>query len=107
MMHVNPIRALLSGVAFLSLSACSVGPDYEKPTAPIPAAYKEQAGWKPGEPRDEIDRGAWWSIYNDPALDDLEKRIDISNQTIKSSEAAYFQARAAVDHRRRIGHTVA
>ena len=62
--------------------------------------FKEIAGWKPASPQDEIDRGAWWSVYKDPVLDDLEKQIDISNQTLKQSEAAYRQARAIVDQAR-------
>ena len=81
-------------------SACSVGPDYKKPDAPTATQFKEQAGWKASDPQDEIDRGAWWSIYKDPTLDDLEKQIDISNQTLKQSEAAYRQARAVVDQAR-------
>src|ERR1700746_1234069 len=73
------------------LSACTVGPDYRRPSAPVPAQYKE-AGWKVGEPLDALDRGAWWSIYKDPLLDDLEKQIDISNQNLKAAEAAFQQA---------------
>jgi NodT family efflux transporter outer membrane factor (OMF) lipoprotein len=92
--------ALLAGAGLLAISACSVGPDYDKPSAPIQAAFKEQAGWKPGEPSDAIDRGPWWGIYKDDTLDGLEKKIDISNQTLKQSEAAYRQARAVVDQAR-------
>jgi len=72
-------------------SGCTVGPDYRRPDAPVPALYKE-AGWKVGEPLDALDRGAWWSVYKDPLLDDLEKRIDISNQNLKAAEAAFQQA---------------
>ena len=57
----------------------------------MPAQYKE-AGWKVGEPLDAIDRGAWWSVYKDPLLDDLEKQIDISNQNLKAAAAAFEQA---------------
>src|SRR5260370_12842690 len=86
-------RASLPGIgaAFIILSACTVGPDYERPSAPVPAQYKE-AGWKVGEPLDAIDRGAWWSVYKDPLLDDLEKQIDISNQNLKAAAAAFEQA---------------
>jgi len=73
------------------VSACTVGPDYRRPDAPVPAQYKE-AGWKVGEPSDAIDRGAWWSVYEDPVLDDLEKQIDISNQNLKAAEAAFREA---------------
>ncbi|HEX5319401.1 MAG TPA: efflux transporter outer membrane subunit [Stellaceae bacterium] len=85
-------------VAALALAAgCESGPDYQRPSAPVPPAYKEAAaasGWKVGEPADAIDRGAWWSIYADPVLDGLEKQIDISNQTLKADEAAFRQAEA-------------
>jgi NodT family efflux transporter outer membrane factor (OMF) lipoprotein len=80
-----------AGAGLLCLSACTVGPDYERPSAPVPAQYKE-AGWKVGEPLDGIDRGAWWSVYKDPLLDDLEKQIDISNQNLKAAAAAFQQA---------------
>ena len=84
--------ALRSVIAIVGVaSACTVGPDYQRPDAPVPAQYKE-AGWKVGEPLDAIDRGAWWSIYKDPLLDDLQKQIDISNQNLKAAEAAFQQA---------------
>jgi NodT family efflux transporter outer membrane factor (OMF) lipoprotein len=86
-------RASFPGIVagFIVLSACTVGPDYVRPDAPVPAQYKE-AGWKVGEPLDAIDRGAWWSIYKDPVLDDLERQIDISNQNLKAAAAAFEQA---------------
>ena len=45
-------------------------------------------------------RSDWWSVYNDPVLDELEKQIDISNQTLKASEAAWREARALVSQAR-------
>jgi NodT family efflux transporter outer membrane factor (OMF) lipoprotein len=93
----RPAKKLLLTVLLTSAAGCSVGPDYEKPTAPTPAKFKEQEGWKPSTPKDEIDRGHWWSVYKDPVLDALEKRVEIDNQNLKASEAAYRQARAAVD----------
>lgn len=92
-----------NGVAIgliLAVGGCAVGPDYERPPAPTPAVFKEQAGWKPSEPQDTLSRGPWWSIYNDPILSALETRIDISNQTLKASESAYRQSRAIVDQAR-------
>ena len=41
--------------AAAALSACTVGPDYQRPIAPVPAKYKEarpQPGWKLGQPSD-------------------------------------------------------
>ena len=83
-----------------SLAACEVGPDYKRPDAVAPPAYKESQGWKIGEPQQAGSDKAWWSIYNDAPLDELEKQIDISNQNLKSSEAAYRQAVALVGEAR-------
>jgi NodT family efflux transporter outer membrane factor (OMF) lipoprotein len=88
---------LLAGTA-LALSGCMVGPDYHRPDAVISATFKESppAGWKLSSPGDAMDKGAWWSVYNDPVLDRLEREIDISNQTVKQAEAAYREAGSIV-----------
>src|SRR5271165_983532 len=89
-------RGLGGTLLVLLLPGCMVGPDYQRPDAPVPVAYKELAGWKQATPRDDIDRGAWWSIYNDPELDQLERQVAVSNQNVKSFEAAYRAATALV-----------
>ncbi len=94
------LRWIAPALALASLAGCEVGPDYERPTAPTPAVYKEIDGWKPSQPREAASGTAWWTIYDDPLLDDLEKQIDISNQTLKASEAAYRQASALVQEAR-------
>jgi NodT family efflux transporter outer membrane factor (OMF) lipoprotein len=94
-----PIKlALLAGI--VTLAACEVGPDYAPPAVDAPPAYKEAGDWQKAQPNDAIDRGAWWSIYNDPVLDNLEKQIDISNQNLKAAEAAWREARAVVEESR-------
>ncbi len=88
---MRPGRLAALGAALLC-AACTVGPDYQRPSAPVAAAYKEQKGWKPAAPSDAIPRGAWWAIYNDPLLDSLERQVNVSNQTVKEYEAAYRSA---------------
>jgi NodT family efflux transporter outer membrane factor (OMF) lipoprotein len=78
------------------LSACTVGPNYERPTAPVATHFKEAEGWTPADPQESIDKGAWWSMFNDPVLDGLERRIAVSNQTLKEYEAIYRQAHQIV-----------
>ena len=95
-MRHRPTDILLIVILPLFAGACTVGPDYRRPEAIVPVRYKEDAGWKPAQPADGIDRGAWWSIYADSTLDSLERQIDISNQNLKASEAAYRQALAVV-----------
>ena len=82
------------------LSACEVGPDYQRPSAVTPAAYKEAEGWTPAKPQDSADRGPWWSVYNDPVLDGLVRQVEVSNETLKTFEAQYREARAVVDQAR-------
>jgi NodT family efflux transporter outer membrane factor (OMF) lipoprotein len=87
-------------LALTTLAACAVGPDYQRPSATVPTKYKEAEGWKPAEPKDAASGEAWWSVYSDPTLDGLERQVAISNQTLKSSEAAYRTAQAIVGEAR-------
>jgi NodT family efflux transporter outer membrane factor (OMF) lipoprotein len=78
------------------LAACAVGPNYHRPKFDAAPNYKEASDWKPSEPNDVLSRGPWWEIFKDDALNQLEVRIDISNETVKAAAAAYDQARALV-----------
>ncbi|WOJ89219.1 efflux transporter outer membrane subunit [Methylocapsa polymorpha] len=86
----------LALILSLAAASCTVGPNYDRPSAPEPAKYKEMKGWKPAAPADALDRGAWWAVFRDAKLDSLERQIEISNQTVIGAEAAYRQARAIV-----------
>ncbi|MGH9702895.1 MAG: efflux transporter outer membrane subunit, partial [Candidatus Acidiferrales bacterium] len=78
------------------MSGCTVGPKYAKPTAEVPAAYKESGQWKDAQPSDAIAKGKWWEIYQDAQLNSLEEQIRVSNQNLKAAQAQFEQARAAV-----------
>ncbi len=41
-------------------------------------------------------RGKWWEIFNDPQLNSLEERVDVSNQNLKIAEAQFRQARDTI-----------
>ncbi len=84
---------LLLVASLAALSACAVGPDYRTPVTPVQATFKEAAGWTPSQPMDGLDRGQWWSVYRDKVLDDLERRVSVSNQTLAAQVQAYKQAR--------------
>lgn len=89
------------GVIFLGmgLCACKLGPNYTPPQANVPAQYKEARlppGWKPANPRDDVDRGAWWCIFNDPELNSLETQLNIGNQNVAAAQSQYLQSMALV-----------
>jgi NodT family efflux transporter outer membrane factor (OMF) lipoprotein len=98
------ITALLT---LLLISAeCAVGPNYRRPSAVAPPAFKEQppvnfkeaeaAGWKQSQPGDAYSKGRWWELYNDAALNALEEQVNVSNQNVLQAEAQYREAKAAV-----------
>jgi len=84
------------------LNGCTVGPDYHRPSIPVPAVYKEadMKHWTKAVPADLFHRGKWWEVFHQPKLNELEDKLIISNQTIITAEAQYRQARALVDEAR-------
>jgi NodT family efflux transporter outer membrane factor (OMF) lipoprotein len=88
--------SLPSFVSAFLLAACTVGPDYVRPDAPVPPAYKELKGWKKAVPADEIDRGDWWTVFNDSKLNSYESQVEINNQNVAAAEAAYRQTLAVI-----------
>lgn len=84
-------------VLALALAGCAVGPVYERPAVETPQAFKEGRGeWVRAAPADVLERGPWWALFDDPVLDGLAARVDVSNQNVAAAVAAYAQARALV-----------
>src|SRR5579863_3426781 len=90
-------RTITFGLCALFVSGCTVGPNYVRPSAEAPAAYKETPqNFKEAQPSDQIAKGQWWQVYNDPQLNDLENQVAVSNQTLKAEQAQFAAARAAI-----------
>lgn len=91
------VATMAAGILLVS-SGCMVGPNYRRPPAPVPTAFKEKPpdGWREAQPNDAALKGHWWEIYNDPKLNALEEQVSISNQNVLAAEAQYRAARAAV-----------
>jgi NodT family efflux transporter outer membrane factor (OMF) lipoprotein len=84
----------------LLLAGCTVGPNYKRPPAEVPPAYKEAGNWKVAQPNVQNLGGNWWEIFQDQQLNALEQQVNISNQNLKAAEAVYTQARALVRYNR-------
>lgn len=100
---------MISGVSLMV--GCTPGPAYVRPSIDVPGQFKEAAptpvtraapGWVPAQPGDDGDRGAWWTLFRDDVLDQLQARVDAGNQTIaksianlRAAQAEEGQARAA------------
>ena len=100
----NPRRVLwicgLLALAVMQLTGCAVGPKYHPPVVQAPPAYKEVGDWKPAQPNDQNLGGEWWTIFQDPQLNELEQQINVGNQNLKAAEAQFQQARAVLRYYR-------
>lgn len=98
--HPAAARLAIATVTIV-LAGCSVGPDYRRPLALLPAQYKELSpapGWVRADPgAAALPKGAWWTIYDDPVLDALEAQVDLNNQNLARYQAQYRAAAAAID----------
>lgn len=95
-MNCQNVKMLALAVPMALLGACAVGPDYVRPDVATPATYKEVAGWKQADPRDEVARGNWWAMFNDPLLNNLQEEVKVSNQNLALAAANFRQALALV-----------
>jgi NodT family efflux transporter outer membrane factor (OMF) lipoprotein len=94
------IASSICFVSMLFLAGCTVGPNYRRPAAEVPATYKEAGDWKPAQPNEQNLGGNWWELFQDPQLNSLERQVDVSNQNLKAAQAQYTQARALVRYSR-------
>ena len=93
-------RVLVPVIALLA-AGCSVGPKYQRPAVQAPVAYKEAPPesykeWKSANPSDATLKGDWWTLFGDSDLNELERKIDVSNENLKAAEARFNQARALI-----------
>ena len=86
----------MRALAMIVLVACTVGPDYHRPSAPVPVAARYKGAWKLANPSDAMLRGPWWQVFREPELNALEERLNLDNQTIKQSFETYMAARAQI-----------
>jgi NodT family efflux transporter outer membrane factor (OMF) lipoprotein len=71
-----------------------VGPNYVKPSVPTPAAWHPDPPWTVASPQDEALKGDWWTLFDDPVLDELERKAGDANPTLKSAYEHYMESEA-------------
>ncbi|MBX3658087.1 MAG: efflux transporter outer membrane subunit [Ramlibacter sp.] len=98
--HIPFAKPVLAAALVALLGGCAVGPAYERPATPAPAAYREQGPWVPAAPADALERGPWWALFKDPGLDALVAQVEVSNQNVAAAVASYAQARALLAQQR-------
>lgn len=100
--HLAVRRAWAGSLLALALAGCAVAPVQTAPPAmDLPAAFKHGGGeWRPVASTPVPAGGAWWRAFDDPVLDGLTQRVEVSNQVLAAAVATYAQARAAVAEQR-------
>lgn len=90
-----PFRLASTACLALVCAACaSIGPDYARPAVDLPAAWKADPGWQPARPADAAPKAAWWQVFGDPQLDELEARCLEGNPSLQAALARLDQAQA-------------
>jgi len=93
MNRANLLRCGL--LAALACAGCTVGPNYKRPSAPLPASYQLSEPWRQAQPKDQVPKTSWWTVFHDDELNDLETNLLASNQTLQVAMAHFRQARAS------------
>jgi NodT family efflux transporter outer membrane factor (OMF) lipoprotein len=94
---INLRYPFLPLAAALLLSACAITPVAPPKVLTAPVGYKEAGPWQRADASVALSvPDAWWTLFHDPILDDLQQRLVIGNETLKSSVAAVASARAVL-----------
>jgi NodT family efflux transporter outer membrane factor (OMF) lipoprotein len=80
------------------LSGCTLGPDFKRPDWASPASWfagpKEAVKPARSTPVAEPIDADWWSLFNDPILTGLEKRVAAENLDVKTAAVRMTESRA-------------
>ena len=91
-MNTKPLF-LTVAACLLLLSGCTmVGPDFVKPDAPVQTEWLQARSTEiKTEPADYRD---WWTVFNDPVLNNLVEEAYRQNLTLQIAGLRIFQTRA-------------
>lgn len=81
-------------VLLLCVAAFAADTKYHKPDVNTPQSWNVPEPWRPATPVDSIPKGSWWTLFNDPELNQYEDRAMANNQTLKASVARLAEARS-------------
>ena len=80
-----------SVVIALTVTGCTVGPNYERPKLEPPAQHRALAAQPAAESLADI---PWWQVFQDPALQGLIREGIASNLDLRAASARVVESRA-------------
>jgi NodT family efflux transporter outer membrane factor (OMF) lipoprotein len=95
MIRARNFLAMAGLATIVFAGGCTVGPNYKRPTATVPAKWDVAEPWRESAPQDATPKGQWWAVFHDDDLNVLENQALGGNQTLKVSIAHLEQARAS------------
>ncbi len=90
-------KAWLVTASVLAVSACTVGPDYERPDLALPEEWPDEIAAQMDVGYDDVE--FWWERYNDPVLEGLVEEALENNLDVETAAARVQQARAVLGFR--------
>ncbi|MES2036453.1 MAG: efflux transporter outer membrane subunit [Pseudomonadota bacterium] len=84
----------------LLLSACAQTKPPPPATVPLTAEFKEASYWKSAQATragsDAVVSESWWEMFNDPVLNELQQKLLLGNENLKSAAAQIANAKAVL-----------
>lgn len=97
MLRSSLVLGCCAGLCLASLAACTVGPDFRRPTVAAPQRW-DTASQDGVAPHSRTTNGAldpqWWNAFHDTELSSLIQRVTSSNLDVKTATTRLMQARA-------------
>jgi NodT family efflux transporter outer membrane factor (OMF) lipoprotein len=107
---MKPERSSIGGVSpwpkgllllAFSLSGCNtdwlphadLAPTYEPPQYVVPASWHGASPFVEANPSDDALRPDWWTVYNDPMLNNLIELAMVANPDLQAAAERFVQAR--------------
>jgi NodT family efflux transporter outer membrane factor (OMF) lipoprotein len=94
----RPLTVLVALVGAAALTGCTVGPDFRQPDWTSPSSWfagpKEAVKRPPSIPVGEPIDPDWWTLFHDPVLTGLERRVANENLDVKTAGIRMTESRA-------------
>ena len=84
----------LAAITLVSLTGCLVGPNYKRPPVTTPDAYRGLAPNTAPQTAASFGDEKWWTVFNDPVLNDLVCHAYKQNLTLRQAGYRVLAARA-------------
>lgn len=88
------MRPVLLALPALALAACTVGPDFHKPQVNAPNGWRQTLPAEASRPVTASSDPAWWTVFHDPVLTQLENDVANANLDLKAASLRLAESTA-------------